>query len=109
MYSVVSNHSITSLPNNMATYNNPRQLDNKDPAALYDTPTHDEKRDDMLDASPVLKSKFAHLSKWETLKTFKRLYATGLGVSLGGMYAGYCLSVSGNIIANPGMSTTNRS
>lgn len=93
----------------MATYNNPRQLDNKDPAALYDTPTHDEKRDDMLDASPVLKSKFAHLSKWETLKTFKRLYATGLGVSLGGMYAGYCLSVSGNIIANPGMSTTNRS
>lgn len=88
----------------MATQQLQSQHDIKDAGPPYDI-DHDEKIPADNGASPVLKSKFAHLSKLETLKTFKRLYATGLGVSLGGMYAGYCLSVAGNIIANPGKST----
>lgn len=50
----------------------------------------------------LLRSKFADHTKWQILRTFWRLTLTGLAVSLGGMYAGYCISAPGNIVANQG-------
>lgn len=50
----------------------------------------------------LLRSKFADHSKKDILRKFWRLSLTGAAVSLGGLYAGYCLSAAGNIIANPG-------
>lgn len=50
----------------------------------------------------LLRSKFADHSKKDILRTFWRLSLTGAGVSLGGLYAGFCLSAAGNIIANQG-------
>lgn len=47
-------------------------------------------------------SAFANYPKWSLVRRFWRLYLTGIAVSLGGMYAGYCLSAVGNIIANQG-------
>lgn len=37
---------------------------------------NEEPADEKIITSTVLRSKFADLSKWETVKTFKRLYAT---------------------------------
>ncbi|KAH7258754.1 hypothetical protein MRS44_009735 [Fusarium solani] len=47
-------------------------------------------------------SAFAGLTRAQCVKKFWRLYITGLGVSLAGMYAGYANSVIGSIIANEG-------
>ncbi|KAF5006850.1 hypothetical protein FDECE_6797 [Fusarium decemcellulare] len=47
-------------------------------------------------------SAFAGLTRAECVQKFWRLYITGLGVSLAGMYAGYANSVIGSIIANEG-------
>lgn len=47
-------------------------------------------------------SAFAHCSKREILRKFWRLVLTAIAVSLGAMYVGYGLSVTGSIIANPG-------
>ncbi|KAF4334038.1 general substrate transporter [Fusarium beomiforme] len=52
------------------------------------------------DAVPT--SAFASLTRAQCVKKFWRLYITGLGVSLAGMYAGYANSVIGSIIANEG-------
>lgn len=69
--------------------------------------------------APVLTSAFAAYSKIQIMRKFWRLYAFGLAVSLGGMYAGesffyrartshtdgrvgYCSNAVGNIVANPG-------
>lgn len=54
----------------------------------------------------LLRSKFADLSKVQILRKFWRLALTGVAVSFGGMYAGYCISAAGNIVANPGMSAS---
>ena len=61
---------------------------------------HSEKED----SPEILTSAFADCTKKEILRQFWRLYAVGLAVSLGGMYAGYCGSATGNIVANPGKS-----
>ncbi|KAM5341255.1 hypothetical protein ACJ41O_015364 [Fusarium nematophilum] len=53
------------------------------------------------DTAPIT-SAFAGLTRAECIKKFWRLYVTGLGVSLAGMYAGYANSVIGSIIANEG-------
>ena len=47
-------------------------------------------------------SAFAEYTSWQIVRTFWRLYLIVLAVSLGGMYAGYCGSAIGNIVANPG-------
>lgn len=54
-------------------------------------------------------SAFANYPKWSLVRRFCRLYLTGIAVSLGGMYAGYCLSAVGNIIANQGESSASAS
>ncbi|RFN47645.1 maltose permease mal31 [Fusarium flagelliforme] len=50
-------------------------------------------------------SAFATLTRAQCVKKFWRLYITGLGVSLAGMYAGYANSVIGSIVANEGFIT----
>ncbi|KNB20691.1 hypothetical protein FOXG_17554 [Fusarium oxysporum f. sp. lycopersici 4287] len=60
---------------------------------------HDEKKG-AGDAAPT--SAFAGLTRAQCVRKFWRLYITGLGVSLAGMYAGYANSVIGSIIANEG-------
>lgn len=50
----------------------------------------------------ILTSAFAAYNKTQIMRKFWRLYAFGLAVSLGGMYAGYCSNAVGNIVANPG-------
>ncbi|KAJ4334935.1 hypothetical protein N0V95_009041 [Ascochyta clinopodiicola] len=52
--------------------------------------------------SPEIISAFANWSRSACIKTFWRLYLTGLLVSTGGMYVGYLVSAVGNIIANQG-------
>ena len=47
-------------------------------------------------------SAFAEYTSFQIVRKFWRLYAFGMGVSLGGMYAGYCGSAIGNIVANQG-------
>ncbi|KAJ4024661.1 hypothetical protein NW752_003221 [Fusarium irregulare] len=59
---------------------------------------HDEK--EHHNAVPT--SAFAALTRAQCVKKFWRLYITGLGVSLAGMYAGYANSVIGSIVANEG-------
>lgn len=54
------------------------------------------------DSGALLTSAFAAYSKTQIMRKFWRLYAFGLAVSLGGMYAGYCSNAVGNIVANPG-------
>ncbi|KAK7224294.1 hypothetical protein V2G26_012297 [Clonostachys chloroleuca] len=51
--------------------------------------------------SPVI-SDFATWDRAKCMKTFWRLYLTGVCVSLCGMYAGYANSVIGSIVANKG-------
>uniref|UniRef100_A0A8H7K3Z6 Major facilitator superfamily (MFS) profile domain-containing protein n=1 Tax=Bionectria ochroleuca TaxID=29856 RepID=A0A8H7K3Z6_BIOOC len=60
--------------------------------------TLDEKT---TDRSPVI-SDFATWDRARCMKTFWRLYLTGVCVSLCGMYAGYANSVIGSIVANKG-------
>ncbi|KAG4259894.1 hypothetical protein FPRO03_12544 [Fusarium proliferatum] len=60
---------------------------------------HDEKKG-TGDVAPT--SAFASLTRAQCVRKFWRLYITGLGVSLAGMYAGYANSVIGSIIANEG-------
>ncbi|KAG5747361.1 hypothetical protein H9Q70_009954 [Fusarium xylarioides] len=60
---------------------------------------HDEKKG-TGDTAPT--SAFAGLTRAQCVRKFWRLYITGLGVSLAGMYAGYANSVIGSIIANEG-------
>ena len=50
----------------------------------------------------VLRSAFIDSPKWPLVRQFWRLYLTGCAVSLGGMYAGYCLAAVGAVVANPG-------
>ncbi|KAH8736575.1 general substrate transporter [Ilyonectria robusta] len=47
-------------------------------------------------------SAYATWTRAECVRKFWRLYVTGLGVSMAGMYAGYANSVIGSIIANEG-------
>ncbi|KAF5559111.1 general substrate transporter [Fusarium phyllophilum] len=60
---------------------------------------HDEKKG-TGDVAPT--SAFAGLTRAQCVRKFWRLYITGLGVSLAGMYAGYANSVIGSVIANEG-------
>ncbi|KAH7143442.1 general substrate transporter [Dactylonectria macrodidyma] len=53
------------------------------------------------ETTPITSS-YANWSRAECVRKFWRLYVTGLGVSLAGMYAGYANSVIGSIIANQG-------
>lgn len=78
-----------------------------DTAKVPQEPEHLEMLDAKLPAeaatdavAPV--SAFAHCSKREILRKFWRLVLTGFAVSLGAMYVGYGLAVTGSIIANPG-------
>ncbi|KAM0335047.1 hypothetical protein ACHAQA_000081 [Verticillium albo-atrum] len=54
------------------------------------------------DEAVVVTSAFASYTRGECIRKFWRLYITGVGVSLAGMYAGYANSVIGGIIANQG-------
>jgi hypothetical protein len=92
---------------------------NQDDKALHTTHSHHEgalsKPEAMVD-QPLLVSAFASDTKVQIMRKFWRLYAFGLAVSLGGMYAGtlqslalilayiqgYCSNAVGNIVANPG-------
>ncbi|KAL2849592.1 general substrate transporter [Aspergillus pseudoustus] len=47
-------------------------------------------------------SAYATLTRAQVVRKFWRLYITGLGVSMAGMYAGYANSVIGSIVANEG-------
>ncbi|KAH7385141.1 general substrate transporter [Cadophora sp. MPI-SDFR-AT-0126] len=47
-------------------------------------------------------SAFATLSRGQCVRKFWRLYLSGLGVTVAGMYAGYANSVIGSIVANQG-------
>ncbi|KAG8353792.1 hypothetical protein FVEN_g8177 [Fusarium venenatum] len=60
---------------------------------------HDEKKG-AGDVAPT--SAFVGLTRAQSVRKFWRLYVTGLGVSLAGMYAGYANSVIGSIIVNEG-------
>ncbi|OAL57382.1 general substrate transporter [Pyrenochaeta sp. DS3sAY3a] len=52
------------------------------------------------DAAPV--SAFATWTRAQCVKKFWRLYGSGLGVAVAGLYAGYANSVIGSIVANQG-------
>jgi hypothetical protein len=54
------------------------------------------------DSGLVITSAFAGQTGWPIIKKFWRLYSIGLAASLGGMYAGYCISAAGNVVANVG-------
>ncbi|KAH7114282.1 general substrate transporter [Dendryphion nanum] len=54
------------------------------------------------DEIPPVTSAFANWTKAQCVKKFWRLYITGLGVAMAGMYAGYANSVIGSIIVNQG-------
>ncbi|KAH7353178.1 general substrate transporter [Pyrenochaeta sp. MPI-SDFR-AT-0127] len=62
-------------------------MEDKDPAATDNAP-------------PV--SAFAAFTRAQCVRKFWRLYMTGLGVTVAGLYAGYANSVIGSIVANRG-------
>ena len=51
----------------------------------------------------LITSAYTTTPKLKLVAKFWRLFAIGCAVSLGGMYAGYCLSAVGAIVANPGV------
>ena len=96
------------------------ELHDRDDKGLDDSYQHQEttiSKPDMSPSQGLLISAFASDTKIQIMKKFWRLYAFGLAVSLGGMYAGksnrlamriplipigYCQNAVGNIVANPG-------
>jgi hypothetical protein len=96
------------------------ELHDRDDKGLDGSCRHQETTISKPTTSPehgLLISAFASDNKLQIMKKFWRLYAFGLAVSLGGMYAGksimlekgiwltpegYCQNAVGNIVANPG-------
>ncbi|KAH3904725.1 hypothetical protein HBI56_213670 [Parastagonospora nodorum] len=67
--------------------NNPIQMEDTDSSIAQDAP-------------PV--SAFATLTRAQCVRKFWRLYLSGLGACIAGLYAGYANSVIGSIVANQG-------
>ncbi|KAF2021571.1 general substrate transporter [Aaosphaeria arxii CBS 175.79] len=61
----------------------------------------EEKNEAATENAPPV-SAFATLTRAQAVRTFWRLYITGLGVSVAGLYAGYANAVIGSIVANQG-------
>lgn len=83
----------------MESHHQNEKIRSQDDICLEDTTKHNH-------GGPSLElplvSAFASHTRLQILRKFWRLYLIGIGVSLGGMYGGYCLSAAGNIVANPG-------
>ncbi|KAK5048260.1 hypothetical protein LTR84_005930 [Exophiala bonariae] len=69
--------------------------------AVIEVEEHATKGTSEDEIAPVT-SAYAGFTRGALIRKFKRLYVTGLMVALGGVYAGYCNSVIGSIVANRG-------
>lgn len=82
------------------------EIDREKPAVAIDHMEDEKIHRDDVPHTDIHQSAFIHLTKKDTVRKFWRLVLIGAGVCLGGMYVGYCQSATGQIVANPGESST---